>query len=305
MKRCKAQTVRVGVVADVMDYAPFWYAESRNIFDARGLILERVVTGSVVGAVGGLRTGRFHVAVSASEAVLAQASPTSELVILGGTTQRLMLALIGSADVRTIGDLTGATLGASAASEGTALLMLEMLRAAGVDTDTVRIEPIGVGSVRLEALVAGRIQAGIINIPVSYEAVERGLSLLGFVADVVPHYQFVTINARRRWVEDKHNSDVLIRLLAGLAEAVEEVYRVDNRDLMVNLVAQKMRVSAASAERGWADYLRIRPNDATLRLSPAGIEKTLSTMRLAGTVDQNYQVHLSDVYYPGFLPTSR
>ncbi len=294
--------VRLGVIADIMDFSAFWYAEVTGLFAAHGLDVSVTRTYSVQGAIDRLRSGEFDIALGAPEGILSQAAPDSELVMIGGTTSILLLSLMGAPGITSLSQLAGATLGASSATEGTALLMLEMLTRAGVDTADVRIEPIGVGSVRFDALLEGRIAAGILNVPATYDAAARGLSILGDVADVVPRYQFVTVNARREWLQDPAAAQTANRVMTALSAAVAALYDPSNTDLMVDLVVQKMHVSRESAQRGWADFLRVRPIPIDLRVNPEAMEKTLETMRRAGTLTPQRQVRLEDVYDQSFLP---
>ena len=294
--------VRVGVIADIMDFSAFWYAEVTGLFEAHGLDVSVTRTYSVQAAVDRLRSGEFDIALGAPEGILGQAGPDSELVMIGGTTSILLLSLMGAPGITSMSQLAGATLGASSATEGTALLMLEMLAAAGVDAGGVRIEPVGVGSVRFEALLEGRIAAGILNVPATYEAATKGLTILGDVADVVPRYQFVTVNARRDWLRDRAAARTTSRLMTALSAAVTALYDPVNTDLMVDLVARKMHVSHDSARRGWADFTRVRPVPADLRVDPEAMAKTVETMRHAGTLPPQGQVRLEDVYDERFLP---
>lgn len=298
----RSTLVRVAVIADIMDYSAFWYAEATGLFEAHGLDVSVTRTYSVQGGVDRLRSGEFDIALGAPEGVLSQAAPDSELVIIGGSTSTLLLSLMGAPGITSLGQLAGAALGASSATEGTALLMLEMLTSAGVDTAGVRIEPIGVGSVRLEALLEGRIAAGILNVPATYDAAAKGLTILGDVAEVVPRYQFVTVNARRDWLRDPVAARTAGRVMTALSAAVTALYDPSNTGLMVDLVAQKMHVSQDSARRGWADFTRVRPIPPGLRVDPEAMAKTLETMRRAGTLPAQTRVRLEDIYDERFLP---
>ncbi len=294
--------VRLGVIADIMDFSAFWYAEVTGLFEAHGLDVSVTRTYSVQGAVDRLRSGELDIVLGAPEGILSQAGPDSELVMIGGTTSTLLLSLMGAPGITSLSQLAGATLGASSATEGTALLMLEMLSAAGVDTAGVRIEPIGVGSVRFEALLEGRIAAGILNVPATYDAATKGLTILGDVADVVPRYQFVTVNTRRDWLRDPSAAQTAGRVMTALSAAVTGLYDPANTDLMVDLVVRYMHVSQDSARRGWADFVRVRPIPTDLRVDPEAMAKTLETMRRAGTLDAQDRVRLEDVYDERFLP---
>ena len=294
--------VHLGVVADIMDFSAIWYAEATGLFETHGLDVTVTRTYSVQGAVDRLRSGEGDIAQGGPEGIRIAAGLGSELVMIRGTTSILMLSLMGAPGITSLTQLAGATLGASSATEGTALLMLEMLTRAGVDTSAVRIEPIGVGSVRFEALLEGRIAAGILNVPATYDAVAAGLTILGDVADVVPRYQFVTVNARREWLREPVSARMAGRVMAALSAAVTALYDPVNTDLMVELVIQKMHVSPESARRGWADFTKVRPIPANLRVDEAAMAKTLETMRRAGTLPPQSRIRLEDVYDERFLP---
>lgn len=286
----------IGTIANIMDYSPFWYAEARQTFAKHGLQAQVEVTNSVQAALDGVKSGAFDLALGTPEGVILQAGPGSDLVMVAGTTTKLMLSLMGAPGITRMQDLAGKTVGASSATEGTSLLMLEMLSQAGVDIGTVAIQPIGVGAVRLEALKEGRISAGMLNVPANYEAVNQGLNLLGHVPDHIPAYQFATLNVRRAWLRDPKHAEMAQRVLAALREAIRAVYDPANTELMVDLTARKMKVSPAAARQGWQDLLRLKPMAADLEIDPAAFAKTVATMKKAGTLPAEREVRLEQVF---------
>ena len=87
--------LRLAVIADIMDFSAFWYAEVTGLFEAHGLDVSVTRTYSVQAAVDRLRSGEFDIALGAPEGILGQAGPDSELVMIGGATSTLMLSLMG------------------------------------------------------------------------------------------------------------------------------------------------------------------------------------------------------------------
>jgi NitT/TauT family transport system substrate-binding protein len=296
------RTVRLGVVADILDYSPIWYAERHGLFAAAGIEVILTTTYNVAAATEKLLTGDFDVAITSPDSVLAQNGARPDQVMIAGITNRPMFSLVGGPAITKPEHLIGATLGASSASEGTSILMLEMLGLLGVDTAEVRIEPVGVGEVRVGALREGTIDAGLLNPPLGRGAGGGGLHVLGEVADLIPKYQFITVNARTAWLADPDHADAVRALLQALATAVVAVYDPANAEAMIALTAERMRVEPELARQGWAEFTRLRPVALDLRVDPISLAKNVAVMRHAGTLAQAEDLDLSRLIDHSFLP---
>jgi NitT/TauT family transport system substrate-binding protein len=294
--------LRIAVVADVLDYSPFWYAERHGLFDAAGVSVTSTTTYSVPAVTEGLLRGDFDLASTTPDSVLTQPGDQPEQVIVAGVVNRPFLSLVAGPTVTRVEQLRGATLGASSATEGTSILMPEMLARLGVDTADIRIEPVGVGKVRVEALRDGTIDAGLLNVPLGRDADGSELHVLGEVADVIGKYQFITVNARRAWLDHDDHANAVRGLLQALVTALAAVYDPANPEEMASVAAERMQVGIEIGRQGWAEFLRLRPISSDLHVNPVALAKTIEVMRSTGQLAKTSELDLSTLIDESFLP---
>jgi ABC-type nitrate/sulfonate/bicarbonate transport system substrate-binding protein len=278
----QATPLRIGHISTLFDYAPIWMAVKKGYFREEGLDASYVVTGSVPKTAEGLRDGTFDIAVTVPEGIVAAAAAGEDMRLIAGVTGKVAASLITAPNVKSIADLRGKRLGVSGLKEGTGLLMLEMVAKHGLAPSDVELKVVGVGGDRWRALQASEIEAGIQNAPLNFMAVEKGFNNLGDAPDVLPPYQFIAVGARQTWLDK--NPEVAVKALRAMLRGLRDVYA--DRDTAVALAVENMKVTPEMALRTWEFYVKHRPHDPNLEVTPAAFAKTLKTMVSAGTLKE-------------------
>jgi len=141
------QSLTVGLVAPIFNNMPVWAAENLGLFAEASLTVTAKVLYGVQNVTSATLDGSVEIGLGTPEGVLSD--PDGTLVIVGGNARKLANALIARRGIATIADLRGAVVGVSHATEGTALLVTEMLAAHGLRAGRdYRLEAIGVASAR-------------------------------------------------------------------------------------------------------------------------------------------------------------
>lgn len=274
----------IGLVARIFNNLPVWAAEELGFFAAAEVDVSSEVLYGVGNVTEALRAGRVDIAVGTPESVLsdpADAPDDQALQVVGGNARTLANGLIARRGISTVDQLRGGTVGVSHPTEGTGLLVAEMLDAHGMRAGRdYRIAAVGVAEQRSTMLRDGTIDAALQTPPHKYDAEDAGHVNLGDIAGFVPEYQFTTINARRAWAVE--HRDTLRRVLAALSRATRWMY--DNPEDVVSLAATVMGTSLDHARRDDAHFRSTRSLDPGLRLSGRGMAKVVEVMTKAGTL---------------------
>src|SRR4029453_2772424 len=138
---------------------PIFVAQERGLFERAGVKVNLTTTASSTSQVASLMDGKFHIAGTAFDNVVAYQEGqgavalkrTPDLFAFMGATQ-IELAFVVAPDVATYRDLKGKTLALDALSTGFAFVLYEMLRRGGLAPDDYKLFPIGATPQRWESV---------------------------------------------------------------------------------------------------------------------------------------------------------
>src|SRR5450755_648746 len=277
--RRMTQSLTVGLVAPIFNNMPVWTAEHLGLFGDAGLTVTAKVLYGVQNVTSATRDGSVEIGLGTPEGVLSD--PEGALIIVGGNARKLANALIARRGIAAIADLRGATVGVSHATEGTALLVTEMLAAHGLRAGRdYQLEAIGVASARWEAIQSGKLDAGLQTPPHKYLAQDQRYPDLGEICAYVPDYQFTTVNVRADWAAA--HQETLRAFLAALARATRWLY--DEPEAATDLAARALATTPGYARRDYEHFATSRSLTTDLTLSEPGMAKVVEVMRAAGTL---------------------
>ncbi len=274
-----AAQLTVGLIAPIFNNMPVWAADHLGLFAGAGLAVSVQVMYGVQNVTSAITGGDIEIGLGTPEGVLSD--PGGALVIVAGNASKLANGLIARRGIASIGDLRGATVGVSHQTEGTALLVTEMLAAHGLSAGTdYQLRAIGVASARWEAIMSGELDAGLQTPPHKYIATDEGYPNLGDISDYVPDYQFTTVNVRPGWAQA--NAGTLRAFLSALAAATRWLY--GKPAAATELAARVMATTPDYARRDYQHFASSRSLAPDLALSQAGMAKVVAVMRAAGTL---------------------
>jgi ABC-type nitrate/sulfonate/bicarbonate transport system substrate-binding protein len=113
-------------------------------------------------------------------------------------------------------------------------------------------------------LLEGSIDAGLQSVPWNYVAEDAGMNNLGEIADYVPDWQFVSINANRDWIAT--HRDIAVRFLRAVLRGTDWMY--GHRAEAARIAARELPAPLHHAERAW-DYFTgtgALPRDMSINL---------------------------------------
>ena len=246
----------ISASSKTLGYSPVWVAWRQGYFDKHGLDVQVVFVEGADKSVMALVGGSTFVAAGAADAMMGAVDQGAlDLAAVGGVINGLTHLILGGKKFRTYEDLRGATLGSSGLTSGTAFVLRRVLKAKGLEFPRdYKMLNVGGSGPALAALVSGRVDAGIIAIPLGYEGADLGLNVIGKVNEVIPDYQLTVLTVKRSWAEK--NRPVLVRFMKATVQAMRWLY--DNKEPAIDFLSKEMKLKPQQARRGWDYYTENR-----------------------------------------------
>jgi ABC-type nitrate/sulfonate/bicarbonate transport system substrate-binding protein len=187
-------------------------------------------------------------------------------MIAGGSKTTHMI--MGGKRFKTYEDLRGATIGSSTLTSGTAFLLKRVLKTHGLEyPKDYTLLNVGGSGPAFTALSAGRIDAAILAVPVSFRAQAMGFNLIGKVTDVFPNYLLSSFSVRRQWAVE-HRQEV-VRFLKAVLQARR--WLEENRKAGAEFLAKELEMKPKLAEQGLDYYLTQRAWEPDLNIDLDGL----------------------------------
>lgn len=230
---------------------PFYIGVDKGLFAKHGIKLEIEFTENSKSQREGLASGKFDVVHSAVDNAVAMVEMAKvDVVIVSGGDGGTNEFIVGK-DIASIAGLKGKALVVDAPNTAYALLGKKILASQGLkDGVDYRLNPVGNGRKRLEAMLAGGDNAAaVMNLPYSAQVVEAGLKSLGRTSDLLGPYQAGGAFTRRSWAKD--HADILSHYIAGYIDALRWVRDKSNRAEAVAILMNKQKLSKSLAERSY------------------------------------------------------
>jgi ABC-type nitrate/sulfonate/bicarbonate transport system substrate-binding protein len=152
-------------------------------------------------------------------------------------------------EISSFADLRGKTVVVDAPDTAYALQAKKLLLQHGLrEGADYTVKQVGAVSFRYKAMIEDKANAaGILNLPFTVEAAERGLKSLGGLVDLLGPYQAAGAFVLRTWANN--NAEALERYLAAYVQAVRWIRDRDNRTEAVALLVEKLKLDRKIAER--------------------------------------------------------
>jgi ABC-type nitrate/sulfonate/bicarbonate transport system substrate-binding protein len=277
-----AQSIKVVAFAGASNW-PYWVAQEKGFFKNEGIETTLDITPNSVEMARNLNAGRFDLALSSIDNIVAYDEGQGE-ADLGGPANFValfgvengLLSLMASPDVTSFADLKGKTLSVDAMTTGFAFVLRELLARNNISDSDVKIVRVGGGAQRLEALLKKEQDATILNAPLDLVAEARGFKRLAKAKDVLGAYQGIVGAARRDNAEQKRKD--LEAFTRAFHRAVAWLGDPANKEEAVTLLMGRMRgMERAGAERAY--QVLLDPKEGIyrdLKIDREGVRTVLS-----------------------------
>jgi ABC-type nitrate/sulfonate/bicarbonate transport system substrate-binding protein len=275
------ETLRVVAFAGASNW-PFWACQQEGYFAGEDVDVPLEFTPNSVELVRNLMGGKYDLALSAIDNLVAYNEGQGE-VDLGAPTDFValfgidngMLSVMAAPDIADIKALKGQTVSVDAMTTGFAFVLREVLARNDLSESDVTWARAGGGAQRLEALLKNEHKATLLNTPLDLVAEARGYKRLLRVRDVFGAYQGISAWGRRGVVKEREAA--LRSFTRAFHAGVKWIADPANKEQAIALLMTKMSgMTRPAAERAYERMLD--PADGIyrdLRIDRAGVKAVL------------------------------
>jgi NitT/TauT family transport system substrate-binding protein len=241
------------------DQLPAWVAKETGIFEKNGLDVQLIFFTGGTTAVMALVSADTPISQVAGAGVINSALAGSDAVLIVGGVTSLNYYLMAQSHIKTAEQLKGGSVAISrfgAASDFIARFALAKIGLTpGKDVTLVQIGSTGA---RMDATLAGRVQATVINPPASFIAEKRGMTTLADLPKLGLTYQHTSAATTKRYIRE--NPDIVRRYVKSQVEAVHRIYTDKETSIKVLAKYFGRGVEREILEKTWENLL----NDSVL-----------------------------------------
>jgi ABC-type nitrate/sulfonate/bicarbonate transport system substrate-binding protein len=231
---------------------PTWAAERQGFFQQNGVSVELTLTPSSTFQMQGLAEGRFDIAMTAFDNVVAYQEGQGEAKIPDDPdmfafmgSDNGFLSVLGGKGVKGFADLKGRKLSVDAMTTGFAFVLRELLAKNGIAESDVTFERAGGVVERFQALMKGAHAATMVLTPFDLIGAAQGCTQLARAGEHLGAYLGVVGAARRSWA--KQNEKALAGFVRAYRDGVAFLY--ENREIAEALLVANMRAMTPELAR--------------------------------------------------------
>jgi ABC-type nitrate/sulfonate/bicarbonate transport system substrate-binding protein len=261
---------------------PIWAAQEKGYFAKGGIEVRLTPTPSSVFQLTGLIEGRFDIAETAIDNVIAYMEGQGEasvsvkpdlFVFMGGDSGLLSLAVLP--EIKTYADLKGKTLSVDAMTTGYAFVLFDLLKRNRLNPGDYTVVRAGGVLERWERLRNRQHDGTMLLAPFDILAKANGLNVLQYALDVYGQYQGISGAARRSWAEE--NPRKLVAYIRGYREGLAWLFDpVNKREAMALLRKNLPQFSESLAEESYGVLVSPKGFAADGALSIEGVRRVLT-----------------------------
>jgi len=262
---------------------PSFVGQQKGFFERNGITVTLQPTANSVAQMTGLAEGKFDIAITAFDNIVAYVEGQGEAPI-GAQSEFFafmgsdsgFLSLVVAPDVKKFADLKGKTLSVDARTTGYAFVLFDVLKRNGLTEDDYKIEKVG-GTVQRWDALRDRKQAGtLLSAPFNILASEQHFNQLAEATKVIGPYQGNVAATRRSWARE--NRTKVIAFIRSYAQAIDWLYDKANHDEAITILLNNVQMSPGIAERTYDELLD--PKDGFFRKARVSTEGLRTVLAL-------------------------
>ena len=214
-----ADPVMIGVAGPAVNLIYAYLAQDAGLWrkygvDARVILFESGATLAQVA-----RAGEVSFAINSGPTTIASRTQGADSIIVAATVNTLPYSVIAAKGITTWNQLKGKRVGISRFGSGTDTAMRLVVKRYGLDpTKDLVILQGGTQPSRLQAVLAGSLDATLVSPPLDLTAKKQGLSILVNIADLGIPYPQLVIETTERY--NREQPQVVKNFLKGFIEGI-------------------------------------------------------------------------------------
>ena len=261
---------------------PSYVAEDKGFFGDHGIHVTLQGTTGSVAQMTGLFQGRFDIAMTAIDNIIAYVEgegeapigPQPDFIAVMGSDNSF-LSLVAAPQIKAYADLRGKTLSVDARTTGYAFVLYEMLARAGLTQNDYTIETAGGMTQRWAALQEHKQAATLLSTPFNILARNEGFNQIASATADLGAYQGNVAATRSAWARE-HKTQ-LVAFIRAYVQAIDWLYDPANHDEAVRILLKNVpQMAPGLAEETYRELLDPRTGFFHKgRISISGIQTVL------------------------------
>ena len=230
---------------------PLWAGRDLGTFRKYQLDVEGVL---ILGGARGMQAligGSTHSANMAAMLPIRTALAGGDAVVVAGFLNKNLLKFIAQKTITKPSDLRGKKIGIANFGGSNEFGVLLALREWGIPREAVNIIPAGGSASRLTTMIEAKgMDATVISYDHALLAAQKGLTILGDLAEIVPEFPDRLVVVRRSFLEKER--DTVKRFLQALSESIYQVST--QREKILPVIIRHLKVDRKVAEETYELY---------------------------------------------------
>jgi NitT/TauT family transport system substrate-binding protein len=232
--------INIGVAGPAITLIYAYIAQDAGLWKKHGLDGQVVLfeAGSTLAQVA--RAGEVKFAINSAPATIASRVGGAETVIVAASVNTLPYSVVTTKGITRWSDLKGKKIGISRFGSGTDTAIRLVCKRFGLDAakDLVILQG-GTQPTRLQALLAGSLDATLVSPPLDFTAKKQGLNILVNIADLGIPYPQLIIETNDRF--NRENPQIVKNFLKGFLEGVR--YVATHKDETKKIITKYLKTS--------------------------------------------------------------
>jgi ABC-type nitrate/sulfonate/bicarbonate transport system substrate-binding protein len=262
----QAQALKVGYTSKTIFFLPFFVAQKNGFYGAENLNVELIQMGTPAVSLQALVAGQIHISNINPDGIIIVDEKGANLKAIAGVVNGVAYTLVGGKAYKKLEDIRGTRLGVGSLKGGPTTFLLEYLRAKGFNypRDYGLALVSGGTPARLAALETGAVSAAVLGVPQSDMALDAGFTRLGDVSEILPTFQFTTVNVNPAWAEK--NRPTVVKFLKAHIRSLRWIH--DHIDDAADLMTREMGIKPPYSRKGLDYFTRkgLFPKDGAITL---------------------------------------
>ena len=237
------------------DIAALWVPKDLGIFRKNGLDVNVVLITGGVRMTQAILSGSVPMGFTGATLVASAVAGGSDAVLMLGITNRLTYDIWAKPEIKRPEDLRGKNLAVSGFGSSSHVASFLMLQHFKLDENKDKITFLVIGDepTRAQALIAGRIDATIVDPSVSGPLKEKGFSYLGNLQQLgVPFVNNALVSTRKYLKEQPRTSEAVVR---SIVEGNAFMLNPANKPKVMGILAKHLRLEAKESEKTYDDLI--------------------------------------------------
>jgi ABC-type nitrate/sulfonate/bicarbonate transport system substrate-binding protein len=280
---------------------PSFVGQEKGFFERNGIRVMLQATPNSVAQMTGLAEGKFDIALTAADNIVAYVEGQGEAPIgpqpeffafLGSDSG--FLSLVVAPEIKSFADLKGKTLSVDARTTGYAFVLFEMLARNGLSEGDYDVEKVGGMVQRWNALRERKQSGTLLSTPFNILAKEQHFHELAQATKVIGPYQGNVAATRRSWARE--NRSKVMAFIRGYVQAIDWLYDQANRDEAIRILLKNLpEMSPELARQSYGELLD--PNDGFSRGGRVSMEGLRTVLALRSHYAEPHKNFVDPVKY--------